>query len=111
MEVQIENLTNSATGTTTATAVAAVTLDTRGLGTQGKTVFVINNTHASNTMYYQINGYVHPNSTYYVPVKAQTSIAASTSHRRSWRSGSCTATRASGSTRKVCVQCRCMAIS
>jgi hypothetical protein len=71
----------SVTGTTTATNTAVVNIDTRGCGYQGKTLFLIKNTGATNTIYYQINGYLaDPSGTVGIPVaiKAQTSIGTST---------------------------------
>jgi hypothetical protein len=79
MEAQAATLCGSVSGTTTASYVAAATLDTRGMGVQGKLLLIINNTTAATTsMYYKIDGYAHPNSAYFVPIKAQTSIAAAT---------------------------------
>ena len=78
MDTQPANITGTTTGTTTAAYVAALTIDTRGCGIQGKLLLIINNTHATLTMKYKIDGYAHPNSAYFVPIKAETSINAAT---------------------------------
>ena len=72
---------NIVKGTTAAAYAKAVIVDTRGCGYQGKTLFLIKNTGATNTIYYQINGYLaDPSGTVGIPVaiKAQTSIGTST---------------------------------
>lgn len=64
------------TGTTTAAYVEAVRVDTRGCGPQGKFLALIKNVHASNTMYYKIDGYVNEDPDCLpVAIKAETSIA------------------------------------
>ena len=68
-------------GTTTATAVTVANIDTRGTMPTGKLTLAIKNLHASNTMYYQINGYLFDvNGVAGLPVvlKAQTSVGAAT---------------------------------
>jgi hypothetical protein len=78
MDVNSSSISNSVTGTTAAAYVAAVTIYPLGKGTQGKVLFIINNTHASYTMYYKIDGYASRNSSYSVPIKAETSIGTTT---------------------------------
>ena len=79
MEVRTANITGTISGTTTASYVAAIDIDTRGYGAQGKLLLIINNTTAATTsMKYKIDGYAQSNSTYFVPIKAETSIAAAT---------------------------------
>lgn len=78
MEVRAQNITGVVTGTTTSAYVEALSIDTRGYGVQGKLVLIINNTHATLTMKYKIDGYAEPNSTYFVPIKAEASISAVT---------------------------------
>ena len=78
MNAVIGNISGTVTGTTTAAYVAALTIDTRGYGAQGKLLLIINNTQAAQTLKYKIDGYASPNSAYFVPIKAETSIAAAT---------------------------------
>ena len=75
MNIQRANKTGTTTGTTTASYVEALSIDTRGMGVQGKTLLIINNTDGTSAMLYKIDGYPLPNSTYFVPIKAETSIA------------------------------------
>ena len=68
-------------GTTTATNVNAVVVNTQGCGPQGKLVALIQNQSGSNTMYYTILGYPFDSGAsagQAVTIKAQTSIAANT---------------------------------
>jgi hypothetical protein len=78
MEVKVANRTGTKSSTTSASYVEAISVDTRSCGIQGKLLLIINNTQAAQTMYYKIDGYAEPNSAYFVPIKAETSIAAAT---------------------------------
>lgn len=78
MEARAANLSGKVTGTTTSAYVAALEIDTRGFGVQGKTLIVINNISASKDMHYKINGYPSDNSTYFVAIKAETDMQEAT---------------------------------
>ena len=81
MDVEAATLTGSVTGTCTSTSVyqIALDIDTRGCGVIGKLLLVINNTTAATkTLHYKIDGYASSNSSYFVPIKAATSINAVT---------------------------------
>lgn len=73
---------NTKSGTTTSAYVEAVRVDTRGCGVQGKLLALIKNLDSSATMYYKIDGYPFDvdgtQSGLSVAIKAETSIAAST---------------------------------
>jgi hypothetical protein len=78
MESHRSNISGTVSGTTAAAYVEVLSIDTRGFGIQGKLLLIINNTQAAQTMKYKINGYAEPNSAYFIPIKAETSIAAAT---------------------------------
>jgi len=78
MESRTANKTGTKSGTTTSAYVVALDLDTRGYGIQGKLLLIINNTQAAQTLKYKIDGYAEPNSTYFVPIKAEATITAAT---------------------------------
>lgn len=78
MDVQLACSSGLVTGTTTASYVEALHIDTRGCGYQGKTHFILKNT-GSNSMFYKINAYLgDPSGTIgtAVAITAETSIAA-----------------------------------
>jgi hypothetical protein len=79
MIVQIEGDNGTATGTTTASYVVALSVKGYG-GINGKTIFKLTNlTGATLTMYYKIDGYIsnHPDCAA-TAIKAETSIANAT---------------------------------
>lgn len=77
-ELRRANISAKKTGTTTSAYVAALDIDTRGYGVQGKTLIVINNISASKVMHYKIDGYPSTDSTYFIAIKAETDLAAAT---------------------------------
>jgi hypothetical protein len=78
METRTANISGKKTGTTTATYVEVLDIDTRGYGAQGKTLIIINNISASKDMHYKIDGYPSSNSTYFVAIKAETDMQEAT---------------------------------
>jgi hypothetical protein len=80
MDVTIANQSGMLTGTTTASYVKVLTIDTRGSGIIGKTRFLLKNTGSSNSIYYKIDGYLSDPTASVgnaIALKAETSIAAS----------------------------------
>jgi hypothetical protein len=78
MESRMANISGKVTGTTTSAYVAALELDTRGYGAQGKLLLIINNISAAKDMHYKINGYPSSDSTYFIAIKAETDIQEAT---------------------------------
>jgi hypothetical protein len=78
MDARRSNISGTVSGTTTAAYVEALSFDTMGYGVQGKLLLIINNTQAAQTMKYKIDGYAALNSAFFIPIKAETSIAAAT---------------------------------
>jgi hypothetical protein len=78
MEVKYTPKSGTVTGTTTAAYVEALRIEGYG-GVQGKTIFNIRNSGATNTIYYKIDAYLTSNPNCLVTnVTSQTSIAVST---------------------------------
>ena len=85
MNANLSAKSGSFTYTTTGTATAALTVDTRGCGPQGKMLIMISN-GSGGSCNYQINGYPSDSTAgtgsaatgQYVAIKAQTPIAQST---------------------------------
>lgn len=80
MEVQVGNVSGTKTGTATSTSVytEVARFDTRGCGWQGKTVVFIKNNSATYTLHYKIDGYVANTTGAALALRAETSVAIST---------------------------------
>ncbi len=79
-EVQVSNVSGTVSGTTTSTVTYTeiARFDTRGCGWQGKTLVLIRNSGAAQTLHYKIDGYLVNAGGLAQALRSETSVAITT---------------------------------